>query len=245
VEECAFCPRCGSVRVVKSGHVRGRQRWLCRRCQYQFTRRDGYGTPVEVKQAAVTLYGYGLSLNAVGHLLGSCAQSVMRWVCSYVDHHCPKLEPEPVPIIEIDEMWHYLHRRTNRVWIWKAYDREKDRLIDWECGGRDEATFRRLFARLERWKPRLYCTDDYVVYNNVPPVGRHYVGKDESVCLERNNGLQRHWVASCRRRSIVVSRSGAMINRRIALFAHLHVNRQARPEMRRLSIARERRLKIA
>jgi insertion element IS1 protein InsB len=71
------------------------------------------------------------------------------------------------------------------------------------------------------------------------------VGKDESVCLERNNGLQRHWVASCRRRSIVVSRSGAMINRRIALFAHLHVNRQARPEMRRLSIARERRLKIA
>jgi hypothetical protein len=144
---------------------------LCRRCQYQFTRRDGYGTPDEVKQATVTLYGFGLSLNAVGHLLRSCAQSVMRWVCSYVDHYCPKLEPEPVPIIEIDEMWHYLHRRTNRVWIWKAYDREKDRLIDWECGGRDEATFRRLFTRLERWKPRLYCTDDYVVYNNVLPVG--------------------------------------------------------------------------
>ncbi len=104
---------------------------------------------------------------------------------------------------------------------------------------------RRLFARLERWKPRLYCTDDYVVYNNVLPVGRHYVGKDESVRLERNNGRQRHWVASCRRRSILVSRSGAMIDRCMALFAHLHVNRQAKPEMRRLSITRERRLKIA
>jgi transposase-like protein len=55
------------VRVVKSGHARGRQRWLCRRCQYQFTRRDGYGTPDEVKQVAVTLYGCGLSLNAVGN----------------------------------------------------------------------------------------------------------------------------------------------------------------------------------
>jgi len=42
---------------------------LCRRCQYQFTRRDDHETPEEVKQAAVTLYGYGLSLNAVGHLL--------------------------------------------------------------------------------------------------------------------------------------------------------------------------------
>jgi hypothetical protein len=91
----------------------------------------------------------------------------MRWVCSYVDHTCPKPKPEPVPIIDlkgsaskIDEMRHYVHRRTKRVWIWKAYDREKDRLIDWECGGRDVATFRRLCARPERWKPRLYCTDD-------------------------------------------------------------------------------------
>jgi hypothetical protein len=39
------------------------------------------------------------------------------------------------------------------------------------------------------------------------------------------------------RHSIVVSQSGAMINRRMALFAHLHVNLQAKPEMRRLPIA--------
>jgi transposase-like protein len=117
VQERPFCPRCGSVRVVKSGHARGRQRWLCRRCQYQFTRRDGYGTPDEVKQAAVTLYGFGLSLTAVGRLLGSCAQSVTQWVCAYGDRNYPKPEVEPVPIIEIDEMWHYLQRKTNRVWI--------------------------------------------------------------------------------------------------------------------------------
>jgi insertion element IS1 protein InsB len=171
-------------------------------------------------------------------LLGSCAQSVTRWVCAYVDRNCPKPEAEPVPIIEIDEMWHYLQRKTN--WIWKAYDRAKDRLINWECGRRDEATFR----RLERSRLRLYCTDDYVVYDNVLPVGRHYVGKDESIRPERNNGRQRHWVASCRR-SIVVSRSGAMIDRRTALFAHLHVNRCAKPEMRRLPIAQKRRIRIA
>jgi len=52
-------------------------------------------------------------------------------------------------------------------------------------------------------------------------------------------------VASCRRRSIVVSRSGAMIDRRMALFAHLHVNRQAKPEMRRLPIAQEQHLNVS
>lgn len=92
-----------------------------------------------------------------------------------------------MPIIEVDEIWHYLHRRKNRVWIWKAHDREKDRMIDWGCGGRKEVMFQ-WFTRLERWKPRLPCMDDYAVYNNVLPVGRHYVGKDESVRLERNNG---------------------------------------------------------
>jgi hypothetical protein len=52
-------------------------------------------------------------------------------------------------------------------------------------------------------------------------------------------------VVSCRRRAIVVLRSGAMIDQRMTLFAYLHVNHQAKSEMRRLTIARERHLKSA
>jgi insertion element IS1 protein InsB len=121
-------------------------------------------------------------------------------------------------------------------WIWKAYDRATGRLIDWECGDRDERTFRRLFERLARWKVRLFCSDSYVVYPLVLAVGGHYQGKDETVALERNNAQQRHWTAALRRRSIVVSKSLAMIERRVALFAHLHVNKDATPEMYRLPI---------
>ena len=44
-----------------------------------------------------------------------------------------------------------------------ALDRATGRLIDWECGGRDQMTFERLLARLRRWKVRLVCTDEYVV----------------------------------------------------------------------------------
>lgn len=32
------CPHCGAVRIVKNGHAHtGKQRYLCRVCQYQFT----------------------------------------------------------------------------------------------------------------------------------------------------------------------------------------------------------------
>jgi insertion element IS1 protein InsB len=112
-----------------------------------------------------------------------------------------------------------------------------------------------LLTRLQRWKVRLFCTDHYVVYDQALAPGIHYQGKDQSVALERNHAQQRHWTAALRRRSIVVSRSMAMplahlkdalparqrrlaaakgIERRVALFAHLHVNRDAPPDMYRL-----------
>jgi insertion element IS1 protein InsB len=182
------CPRCGSRRLIRFGIVAGKQRRRCKRCRYQFTRPDGHGTPEPTKRAAVSLYGYGLSFNTVAHLLGTTAQSVLRWVCGYVDHHCSKPPPGEAVVIELDEMWHFLQRKDNKVWIWKAYDRATGRLVDWECG--DERTFRRLFERLSRWKVRLFCSDSYVVYPLV--LGGHYQGKGETVALERNNGQQRH-----------------------------------------------------
>jgi insertion element IS1 protein InsB len=219
---------------MKSGHILNKQRWWCRACRYQFTKTNGHGTPDTGKRAAVSLYGHGLSLRTVARLLGTTAPSVLRWVCGYVDEHCVKPEPGDVVVIELDEMWHYLKCKDNKVWIWKAFNRDTGKLIDWECGGRDEKTFRRLLTRLQRWKVRLFCTDHYVVYDQALAPGIHYQGKDQSVALERNHAQQRHWTAALRRRSIVVSRSMAMIERRVALFAHLHVNCDAPPGMYRL-----------
>jgi IS1 family transposase len=131
--------------------------------------------------------GYGLSFNAVADLLGTTAQSVLRWVCSYVDHRCSK-PPDEAVVIELDEMWHFLQRKDAKVWIWKAYDRVTGRLVDWECGERDERTFRRLFERLAHWKVPLFCSDSYGVYPLVLAVGGYYQGKGATVALERNNG---------------------------------------------------------
>ncbi len=270
VHSCPRCPRSSGCHVIRFGFVAGRQRWCCKRCRYQFTRLEGHGTPEQTKRAAVSLYGYGLSFNVVARLLGTPAQSVLRWGCGYVDHHCVKPPPGEAVVIERDEMGHFLQRKANKVWIWKAYDRTTGPLVDWECGDRDERTFRRLFERLARWKVRLFCSDSSVVYPRVLAGGGHYQGKGETIALERNNAQQRHWTAALRRRSIGVSKSLAMpqahpsnalparqplpgsrsqaigergrlaaakgIKRRVALFAHLHVNKEAAPEMYRLPI---------
>ena len=67
--------------------------------------------------------------------------------------------------------------------------------MDWECGDRDTATCERLLERLTRWRTRLDCADDYVVYGVLLPVGQLYTGKDETHGIERDNARQRHWLA--------------------------------------------------
>jgi IS1 family transposase len=44
-------------------------------------------------------------------------------------------------------------------------------VVDRECGGRDAATLGRLLERVERWNPRLYCTDDWAAYAGLIPAG--------------------------------------------------------------------------
>src|SRR5215213_9531994 len=115
-------------------------------------------------------------------------------------------------------------KKSEPLWVWKAWDRASGQLVDWECGGRDKATCERLLERLKRWRTRLYCADDYAVYDVLLPVGQLYTGKNETHGIERDNARQRHWLARFRRRSIVVSKAQRMVDVSIALFARFAGN---------------------
>jgi insertion element IS1 protein InsB len=97
-------------------------------------------------------------------------------------------------------------------------------LVDWECGDRDTATLSRLLERLKPWNVTLYCTDDFGPYDTLLPVGRHYIGKDETLTIERLISRLRHWFARFRQRTCVVSKTIEMVDATIALFAAYHVN---------------------
>ena len=72
------------------------------------------------------------------------------------------------------------------MWIWTSVVEEGDgsRWMDYEVGGRDEATFLRLYERLT--DANCYRSDDYNVYKWLPR-DRHKIGKGSEV--NRNEGL--------------------------------------------------------
>jgi transposase len=109
----AACPKCTHPHVVKAGKVRGRQRWICRGCGYQFTRTTPRGKPLWQKSLAVFLYCHGISMNALGKMFGVRTSSVLKWIRRYAIAHAEKPAPTGKAIVmEVDEMWHFLKKNA-------------------------------------------------------------------------------------------------------------------------------------
>lgn len=108
------CPKCQSSITIKSGWHLGRQRHRCKGCGFQFTRIAPRGRPASEKAMAVTLYTMGLSLNAIARLFKVSTPAVLQWVRKFAEKVYEKPEPHEAVVVELDEMWHYLHsKKTN------------------------------------------------------------------------------------------------------------------------------------
>lgn len=75
------CPKCSSRHIVKSGIVKSRQRYRCKKCNYFFTvnklgkQIDGYYVT-----KALQLYLEGLSYREIERILGVSHVTVGNWV---------------------------------------------------------------------------------------------------------------------------------------------------------------------
>src|SRR3954453_9409687 len=152
------CKEGGSGEHVKNGLLRGKQRCRCKACGLNFTDTPPRGMPLRVKVTAVLLHLSGLSMDRTAKLLGVSTPSVQAWIERFAEVYAQKPETEGrAVVVEPDEMWHFLKKKSNKLWLWKARDRATGRLIDWELGGRDKATLERMLERLKRWRGRFYC----------------------------------------------------------------------------------------
>ncbi len=78
------CPKCESDKVVKSGIVKERQRFKCKKCGYFFTvQKLGKQIDNYLVIKALQLYIEGLSYREIERLLGISHVSVMNWVKKY------------------------------------------------------------------------------------------------------------------------------------------------------------------
>ena len=111
------------------------------------------------------------------------------------------------------------HRlKKNKIWIIKALDRSTGRTVAWVTGGRDAATFRKLYDQVKHLNKCVFYTDHWDAFSKVLPAGRHIIGKEHTIGIEQDNSNTRHCLARMTRRTKVVSKSEYMVNASIKLW---------------------------
>ena len=109
------CRRCQHTDFVKNGFVNEKQRYKCKKCLYQWTEnRTHRGRPISERALAVFLYCQGLSMNAISKMFHVAPSTILRWIRNFSHQHAQLPEPQTdTVILELDEMWHYLKKKTN------------------------------------------------------------------------------------------------------------------------------------
>jgi transposase-like protein len=115
VLELCECKKSKSEKYVKAGFVKCEQRYKCKNCGCLFVPTRNRGASESVKLTAVWLYLHGLSFRTIAKFFKVNVRTVFVWVKKFALANYKKPEPKSVAvIIELDEMWHYLHsKKTN------------------------------------------------------------------------------------------------------------------------------------
>jgi transposase-like protein len=123
------CPKCTGERKVKSGIIKGRQRYRCKECGCNYTVEiKSTGKPPSMKRQALHLYPEGLGFRSIGRFLHVSHVSVYKWIKSFgLKEKSLQLREKEIEIVEIDEMHSYIsQKKTIAGYGLLLIDLEKD-----------------------------------------------------------------------------------------------------------------------
>ncbi len=111
------CPKCACAEAVKNGKMQGKQLYRYKSCGCNYTQSSRYRIDRETRIKCIQLYLEGVGFRGISRLMGVSHVSVQKWVKRLGDD-IEKFreetgEIEPVSVMELDEMWHFVQKRTS------------------------------------------------------------------------------------------------------------------------------------
>jgi insertion element IS1 protein InsB len=84
-------------------------------------------------------------------------------------------------VLELDELWSFVRKKTNQAWIWIALCRKTRQVVAYAVGDRSEKTCHCLWETLPLPYRSGYCfTDFWSAYQAVIPEDQHTAARKES-----------------------------------------------------------------
>lgn len=226
------CPRCESLDVVKNGRdYKGAQKYHCKSCGRYGTlqAQTGYATRVreQVKRAVIER----LSLRGIERIFGLSRRTVSRWLAQWISQ-VPAIASNLLPaqaedVLELDELWSFVGRKTEERWLWLALCRRTRQVVAYWLGDRSENSAIGLWCCLPAdYRGCASFSDRWAAYEFVFDRRRHQsVDKQsgQTAHVERWFNTLRQRLARFTRKTLAFSKRDDLHDGLLRLFIH-HYN---------------------
>jgi len=226
------CPKCDSHDIVKNGtDYKGSQKYHCHSCGAYGTLNTPPRYSEEEKEQVLKTYRERVSMRGIRRIFGVIPRTLIRWIkeaLKKLPSLLATLDPvHPDDILELDELWSFVLKKSNKKWIWIALCRRTRQIVAYFIGDRSETSCRQLWKRIpDAYKQCHPYRDFWEAYQNVFPSEMHQsVGKDSGQTnhVERWNNTLRQRLARFVRKTLSFSKSEA-IHDLVLRFFIIHYN---------------------
>jgi insertion element IS1 protein InsB len=226
------CPRCGSDNIVKNGtDYKGSQKYHCRDCGAYGTLKAKRKYDANSRAQILRAYMERASMRGIERVFCVARQTLARWI-EQMARALPKLTTTlvtalPNDVLELDELWSFVYRKSNKRWIWIALCRRTRQVVAFAIGDRSEETCRRLWESIPlAYRSCHTYSDFWDAYQKVFDTHRHHsVGKEtgQTAHVERWNNTLRQRLARFVRKTLSFSKSDQFHEWALTIFLH-HYN---------------------
>ena len=152
----------------------------------------------------------GSGVRDICRVLKVCINTVLKTIRQQAAQVADPTAPARVTELEIDEIWTFVGRKDNARWLWYGFDPARKKIVCWELGDRSDETCQRLLSKLAQSQVLRYCTDNWKSYRKHLPGAKHWVGKEATRHIERNNLNFRTHIKRLQRETICYSKQDDM-----------------------------------
>lgn len=100
-------------------------------------------------------------------------------------------------MLELDELWSFVYRKSEKVWVWLALCRETRQVVAFVMGDRSRATCKRLWEAIpQSYKGSICYSDFWEAYQEVIPEEQHQATAKE----EGETSHVERWINTLRQR---------------------------------------------
>lgn len=169
--DCKYCQRA----CVKAGfHSNGKQKFYCNTCRkYQQATYTYPGYQADLNIRIQQLLVEGISLRGIGRVLKVSLTTVIARIRANARTTSKPLQFSRNRCYELDELWTYIQRKTNEVWVMYAIDRTTKAVIDFRIGSRTKTNLQSMTDQLMLLEPRMIYTDRLLTYRTLAPTCLH------------------------------------------------------------------------